>query len=81
MTLFYRMLACFIAVTNVPLSIIEEWSFQQLFLLWNPNINFPGRRGIRNLVIKEYKAERERLYDYFRLDPNLKVQMAYVLLS
>jgi len=67
------MLACFIAVTNVPLSIIDEWTFQQLFMLWLPNITFPGRRGIRNLIIKEYKTEKNRIIHFFKSNPELKV--------
>ena len=73
MALFQRMLACFIVSTNVPLSIIDEWAFQQLFLLWLPNIKFPGRRGIRNLIIKEFKTEKERIINFFKTNPELKV--------
>jgi len=73
MEIFRRMLACFIVITNVPLRIIDEWAFQQLFLHWLPDITFPGRRGIRNLIMKEFKSEKERIINFFKTNPELKV--------
>jgi len=73
MALFKRMLSCFIAVTNVPMSIVDEWAFQQLILLWNPNVKFPGRRGIRNHIFREFKSEKERIIHFFNSRTDLKV--------
>jgi len=67
------MLACFFALNNIPLSIIEDWTFQQLFLLWNPNIKIPGRRGIRNVIIREFKDEKEKMIHFFNSRSDLKV--------
>ena len=73
MAYFQRMLACFFAVNNIPLSIIEDWTFQQLFLLWKPNLKMPGRCGIRNLMVREFKDEKERMKQFFNSRSHLKV--------
>jgi len=71
--LFQRMIACFIVVNDIPLSIVEDWAFRQLFLLWKPNLKFPGRKGIQNLILREFIDEKEKITDFFNSRPDLKV--------
>jgi len=75
MTSLKRMIACFIAVHNLPMSIVDGWAFQQLLLFFRPDLKLPGRNGIRNVIIKEYKAEKQRLAAFFASLNDSKVLM------
>jgi hypothetical protein len=58
---FQRLLACFIAVGNRPLSTIENWHFRQLLLYLKPDLNIPGRRALCELIIREFQTEQIRM--------------------
>ena len=68
-----RLIACFLAVNNLPLSIVDGWTFQQRLLFFKPNLKIPGRHGIRSVIINEYMAERERLATFFKSNSDMKV--------
>jgi hypothetical protein len=68
-----RIIACFLAVNNLPLNIADTWTFQQILLFFKPDLMPPGRYAICSLILNEYMNERQWLATFFKLRSGLKV--------
>jgi len=80
-SVFLRLLACHVAVGNNPISTVEDWHFRQILLYLKPDLNLPGRHGLREVILNEYKAEKERMISFFEMQPNLKVSICKLLIK
>jgi len=40
---------------------VEEWAFQQLLLYLKSDLQIPGQCNIRDIIVKEYNSEKEKM--------------------